>query len=186
MLASRDTIHCKPQRVSFVYPDGIFYGKNKQPFMHVEYIKVRPPSFHIKRKIKKVLEYLYGGRLGEVIMAYTILAKAFYRVLKGKRYKPQPQFYEIAPEHRTSKDGDDLSRQEAQVLLFQLRCPDCGSKLFKGPEGCGAVNVYCQNESYCGSKYNMVAGILGERINHSRGYMVLVNEYPADAHHGAS
>jgi len=77
---------------------------------------------------------------------------------------------------RTTQNGVQLTPQEF-AIIGQCLCPDCGSKLLKGPEGGGSVNVYCANDKDCGSRYNLMGWIGAERINDSRGSMTLVETF---------
>lgn len=61
---------------------------------------------------------------------------------------------------------------EAELTIFKgdeqkggvPTCPDCGSGLLKGPEGGLSLNVYCENDETCGSKFNYIGPIGVERI----------------------
>jgi hypothetical protein len=53
-----------------------------------------------------------------------------------------------------------MTEQENMYIQDWHRCPDCGARLYEGPEGGGSINLICKT---CGSKFNW--GWFGERIN---------------------
>jgi len=72
-----------------------------------------------------------------------------------------PFRYEMIRE-RSTKHGEDLTKDEACCITYSARCPDCNGFLLRGPSGGASVNMLC---GICPSRFNMADGYpMGERI----------------------
>jgi hypothetical protein len=66
--------------------------------------------------------------------------------------------------NRTFHDREQLTPDEAAVF-HEAHCPDCGGGLLMGPCGGLSINIYCANETTCGSKFNEMGPFGIERIS---------------------
>lgn len=71
---------------------------------------------------------------------------------------------ESPPLNRSFLNGHKLTTDEHR-LFADGKCPDCGAEgLLEGPHGGMSINVYCPNESGCGSRFNFMGPFGVDRI----------------------
>ncbi|HEY4759593.1 MAG TPA: hypothetical protein VIH42_03335 [Thermoguttaceae bacterium] len=66
---------------------------------------------------------------------------------------------------RSSKEGEDLTDYERNLISKTGKCPDCGGGLLEGPRGGMSTNYCC---SSCHSEFNLTIignAVLGEWIS---------------------
>jgi hypothetical protein len=61
-------------------------------------------------------------------------------------------------------EGDGMVDLDEDVLKFinqNMKCPYCHGKLFGGPQGGAAINLFCENVNNCDSRFNVVDPLWG-------------------------
>ncbi len=87
----------------------------------------------------------------------------FSTLTKAKTMWPFKKKAKKIPVTTSSKDGERLTEWELSIIR-EAKCPDCKSGLLGGPRGPGAQNIYCENDEGCGSRFNYMWELGGQRI----------------------